>query len=842
MPRPANHGEGPFNILWPQTKRLVFLGLSMLGFVGLSPLQTWANDIAAGEAIYRQHCLSCHGEDGQGTTQQPRQLVGDKSIFELSALIERTMPEGEPELVVGEDAKRVAAYIHQRFYSPTAQARLNPPRIEASRLTVRQYREVLADLLGSFSSPRPPQAAREFGLRGEYFRSRRFRSEDRLIDRLDRVVQFDFGDQAPQPGEFDPAEFAIRWQGSVLAPETGLYEIVIQAENAARLWLNHTRQPLIDAWVKSGSETVHRQSIWLLGGRHYPLKLEFFKSKQGKETRAAVALQWKPPHGVLETIPARYLSPVSHSATFVVRTAFPPDDRIAGYERGTTLSLAWEQASVQAAIETANAVVQNLPDLVRDRAANEPVKDRERLQAFCETFVERACRRPLTPEQRELFIQRPFQESAQPEEAVKRVVLLTLLSPRFLVVETGHRPDAFSRASRLALGLWDSLPDPQLLEAASAGRLETSEDVAREARRMLDDPRTSAKLLAFLQQWLRVDQFDELSKDPQAFSQFSPDIAADLRTSLYLFLDELIHSSQADYRQLLLADELFLNARLAALYGDQQTGTADAAQGQPSAQPTSSPPGPPQPAAQPIADQATATPPTAPSKTAEPGVSATAQATIDDADFRKVRFDSRERLGVLTHPFLLSGFAYSAESSPIHRGVFVARSLLGRSLRPPPEAVNPLPAELHPDLTTRERIQLQTRGESCRSCHDLINPLGFPLEGFNAIGQLRSEERGKPIDDSGGYLNRNGESVTFSGPHELAEFLARSPEAHQAFVEQLFDYIVKQPARAFGPHTPEKLVSQFAAHDFNIRELLVDIMVVAAQTESAGLAADHPNP
>ena len=96
-----------------------------------------------------------------------------------------------------------------------------------------------------------------------------------------------------------------------------------------------------------------------------------------------------------------------------------------------------------------------------------------------------------------------------------------------------------------------------------------------------------------------------------------------------------------------------------------------------------------------------------------------------DAPFQKVTLEQGERAGLLSHPYLMSSFAYTATSSPIHRGVFIARSVLGRVLRPPPEAVAPLAPDLHPDLTTRQRVAIQTQPESCRSCHGMINPLGI---------------------------------------------------------------------------------------------------------------------
>ena len=92
-----------------------------------------------GEQIYRETCASCHGMAGEGTKDQPKVLAGDLSIEQLAKVIDKTMPEGEPEKCVGDDAKKVAAYIHEAFYSPIAQARIKPARVELSRLTVRQY-------------------------------------------------------------------------------------------------------------------------------------------------------------------------------------------------------------------------------------------------------------------------------------------------------------------------------------------------------------------------------------------------------------------------------------------------------------------------------------------------------------------------------------------------------------------------------------------------------------------------------------------------------------------------------------------------------------------------------
>src|SRR5260370_6021434 len=145
--------------------------------------------------------------------------------------------------------------------------------------------------------------------------------------------------------------------------------------------------------------------------------------------------------------------------------------------------------------------------------------------------------------------------------------------------------------------------------------------------------------------------------------------------------------------------------------------------------------------------------------------------------------------------------SYTSASSPIHRGVLLTRNVLGQSLRPPPEAFTPLSEELHPKLTTRERVMLQTKPVSCQNCHGVINPLGFTLEHFDAVGRYRDKDHDKPIDSTGSYRTRAGNTVTVNGARELAAFIAGSDEAHEAFVEQLFHYIVQQPARAYGPAT-----------------------------------------
>jgi hypothetical protein len=140
----------------------------------------------------------------------------------------------------------------------------------------------------------------------------------------------------------------------------------------------------------------------------------------------------------------------------------------------------------------------------------------------------------------------------------------------------------------------------------------------------------------------------------------------------------------------------------------------------------------------------------------------------------------------------MSGLAYHKDSSPIHRGVFIAKQLLGRRLRQPPSDVKPLTEEFNPKMTTRERVEHQTKETACMNCHTVINPLGFSLENFDAVGRFRVEEKKKPIDVSTVYKTPDGEKVELNGARDLAIFLANNETAQRSFVQQLFHHYAKQ--------------------------------------------------
>jgi hypothetical protein len=310
---------------------------------------------------------------------------------------------------------------------------------------------------------------------------------------------------------------------------------------------------------------------------------------------------------------------------------------------------------------------------------------------------------------------------------------------------------------------------------------------------MLADERARFKLRGFFQRWLLLEQRD-LAKDATLYPDFDEAVAADWRTSLEMLIDEVVWSETSDYRQLFTTSELWMNDRLRQAWDVELT---------------------------------------VPTGT-------NVMDTSDPAAYQRLRPDD-QRAGVLTHPYVLSALAYHNNTSPIHRGVFVTRSVLGRPLRSPPVAIAFENDEFPPDLTMREKVTHLTKDASCQSCHTIINPLGFALERFDAVGRLRDMESGRPIDTRSQYETEDGEMLEVSSPQDLAALALSSAAAQRVFVAQLFQHMTQQLPGAYGPDVLAELTEGFRADQFNIQKLMVRIAVVSAtQVSPNRLEASEP--
>ncbi|HWB05209.1 MAG TPA: DUF1592 domain-containing protein [Verrucomicrobiales bacterium] len=756
--------------------------VALLSAAGLS-IAFGQEQARTGETIFRDMCASCHGDKGQGVADKyDDPLYGERSLASLSKYIDKNMPEDKADTLDADGSAKVAEYIYHAFYSAEARARNNPPRIDLTHLTNRQFQESVADLLGSFVEQ--PAAGERTGLHAEYFESNGMNKKSKLKkERDDAALEFDFGAGPPVEG-CSAEQFSIAWQGSLIAEETGFYEFRLRTPNGARLYLNREflngdrnfrddsdarRQPaLIDEWVSSG-DTVREATAraFLLGGRRYPIRLDYFKFK---EKSASIKLEWKAPHAVWQVLRAPHISPARAAHVTVVSAPLPPDDSSIGYERGSAVSKTWHEATTKAAIEIANEVVDRMRALAKTRDNAPDLVDK--LKAFGATLAERAFRRPLSAEEKTFFVDRHFDNDLPPDVSIKRSVLLIIKSPRFLYPEFGGKADDTTAATRLALSLWDSLPDAALQEAAQKGELHTPDQIRAQATRMMADPRAKAKLKEFFHEWLSFDEAAEINKDRKAWPEFDDALVADLRTSLDAFVDEVVWSEASDYRQLLLSDHILLNPRLAKFYGM------------------------PAPA---------------------------------EEKFEPVKFDPAQRAGVFTHPYLLAAFAHQKSTAPIKRGVFLTRNIMGRFLKPPPQAVAFEDEKFDPSLTMRQKVTELTRNSNCMGCHGTINPLGFSLENYDAVGRWRTTEQDKPIDPVADYTTVDGEVIKLKGARDLASHASGNRDAQRGFVRQMFQHAVKQPPAAYGPDTLARLHEGFTNSGFHIRSLLVEIAVTAAQ-------------
>ena len=615
---------------------------------------------------------------------------------------------------------------------------------------------------------------------------------NRAIKRVDPEVRFDYKTDSPDLATIKPKEYAARWQGSVFAPETGEYEFIDpRTPNSAPKCSgssDNRREALIDAWVQSeqGPRAPRRRSR-LLGGRAYPIRLEFAKGKDGVKDKkdpegeeevidpAAIALEWKGPGRSVETIPARDLSPSRMPEAFVLETPFPPDDRSIGYERGTSVSKAWDAATTEAAIETADYV--SRPPAATSRALRRRRRPREEAPASSRRSspsrpsAGRAGRRG---EEGLRSTSNSPRASSRGGGQAGRAAHRSTDRREFLYREVGGSSDAYAVASRISFGLWDSSPDAALLDALPEWETRPPRTASRSPSRpseMLKDVRARAKLRDFFFQWLKVDQSPDLAKDGKLFPGFDASVASDLRTSLDLFLEDVAWGESSDFRQLLLSDSAYLNGRLAKLYGVDLPA---------------------------------------------------------DAPFRKVAF-AKDRAGVITHPYLLATFAYTSSSSPIHRGVFLARSVLGKTLRPPPRRPWPRFPGRPPRRDDHHASAWRCRPEP-RRVPDLPRdgqPARLHIGGLRRhrpIPQGRRRQAGRRLEVVHQYPLRGARSP----PSTALAVPRRVPRRHRGGPRRLRREALppSRPAadpRSAGPDHRAGFAARSAKHDFQIRDLMVEI-------------------
>ena len=351
---------------------------------------------------------------------------------------------------------------------------------------------------------------------------------------------------------------------------------------------------------------------------------------------------------------------------------------------------------------------------------------------FIETFGKRAFRRPLgeADRARYLALHAAVAEKEGFFEGAEAVVTAMLQSPHFLyrtelggaakdglVTLTPHEV-----ASELSYLFWGTMPDDELFAAADAGQLATADQIGSQAERLLADPRSDAVLDRFVEQWLLVGNVVNVPKDEGVYPGFGAEIRAAMREETRTVFRSVLRGETPTLAALFTSDRTLVSPALAAFYG-------------------------------------------LPGEPAGPG------------GLVQIDLSGTERIGVLTHGSVLATHAHPTDSSPIHRGKLVRTRVLCQDLPPPPAGFNVQPPPLDPSLTTRERYTAHSSEEPCKSCHRLIDPIGFGFERFDGVGRGRETENGKPIDASGEIVGSAATNGAFEGTAGLAATLAQSPDS-----------------------------------------------------------------
>ena len=396
------------------------------------------------------------------------------------------------------------------------------------------------------------------------------------------------------------------------------------------------------------------------------------------------------------------------------------------------------------------------------------------------TLARRAYRRPVAEEEIQDLLNLYIagrRESGNFDRGIEMALQGILAGPEFLFrVEqdppgtppgSPYRLSDLELASRLSFFLWSSIPDEELLGLAESGRLQDPAVLERQARRMLADPRSRALVDNFAGQWLHLRNLIQVSPDPELFPDFDGELREAFRTETELLFESMLREDRPAL-ELLEADYTFLNERLARHYGI-------------------------------------------------PGV--------HGSHFRRVALPDESRRGLLGHGSVLTVTSYENRTSPVLRGKWVMENLLGMPPPPPPPDVPALEVRSQDgqSLTMRQAMEQHRANPVCASCHKLMDPIGFALEPFDAIGRGRTiyTENNDPIDASGTFLDGSD----FQNTVEFRKVLLDKPEQLvHTITEKLLTYALGRGVEYTDMPAVRKIVRESAGDNFRWSSLILGIV------------------
>ena len=405
---------------------------------------------------------------------------------------------------------------------------------------------------------------------------------------------------------------------------------------------------------------------------------------------------------------------------------------------------------------------------------------------IAENLARRAFRRPVSAEEVDKLM--PFYQAGRAssgsfDHGIEEVVAAVLASPDFLFrsirgasadKKQGSSPNKESSltdlelASRLSFFLWNTGPDEGLLSLAAAGGLTKPGVVEKQVRRMLADPKASSLVTSFAMKWLNLGDLEAVQPDPKLFPAFSEPLRRDFSAEAEQFLSSILLEDRS-VLDLLTADYTFLNDRLAQHYGISG---------------------------------------------------------VTGSQFRKVTLTDKERFGLLGKGAVLLRTSYGDRTSPVLRGAWVLDKLMGTPPSPPPPNVagNLDTKEGEAPKTIRARLEQHREKAVCMQCHGVIDPVGLPLENFDAIGQWRTADRqANNVKIDASTVLPNGTPI--DGPIELRSQLAGHPAMFaQALAEKLMMYALNRQLEYFDMPQVRAVVRGAAKDNYKFSSLILGVV------------------
>ena len=741
--------------------------------------------ISSKQLLVNKYCISCHNAD-ETEGGMNLEIVQSDEITENPELWENVITRLQSRQMPPPDRKRPSEDTYQAMVSHlsetldlTAKKHPNPGRVDTFRRMNRtEYRNAIRDLLGLEIDAINllPHDEESHGFDNITVGNLSPSLLDRYISAAQKISRLAVGAPRDQPQGHTiqiPPEVTqenhveglpIGTRGGTLLPYTfpqdGEYEIEVS--------LARDRNEHVE-----GLKEAHEMEILL-----DKAIVERFTVAPSKERRD---------HSMLDKhLKARTFvtaGPHNLGVTFIkfpyslVENKRQPFEAHFNFHRHPRLSPAVYQISItgpfngQGAVDTPSRkkIFIKQPKTKREE---EPVA-REILMAL----MQRAYRRPATKQdlKQPLAFYREAAKEAGFEAGIEAAITSILVNPEFIFrIERepkrsnpgqAYEISGLELASRISFFLWSSIPDEELLEEAMAGNLRKSGVLEKQVLRMLADEKSISLVNNFASQWLHLRNLDSVTPDLRLFPDFDDNLRQAFRKETELFFEDVLRED-GNVLGLLKSDYTYLNERLAHHYGIPN---------------------------------------------------------VFGSRFRRVELEPKfHRGGILRHGSILTVTSYATRTSPVIRGNWVLENIMGTPAKPPLPDVPALDEnKVNASLPMRQRLEQHRANPACASCHNLMDPPGFALENFDAIGRWREYEYGLPVDASGGLPDGN----TFVGIANLEDGLLKRPELFvRTLSEKLLTFGLGRGVEVYDAPAVRKIVKYAEENDYRFSSIILGIV------------------